>query len=280
MKCMKEICSIYVIRNSVNDKVYIGQTWNNVKSRFYKHKRLNNTDCPKLFNAMNKYGRENFYVEQILCIKNQKDADYFEDYFIKEFDTIKNGYNIKSGGSNGKHSEETILILKKYASMRKGKPGKKHTEISKQKISEGVRGKNHPNFGKTGPDTTFYGRIHSEETKQKMREAQAKLPSKKGIPISDKTKNLISIGNTGKVRTLIQKQNQSIRVTGKNNNFYGKKHTEESLKKMAIASTGRKQSPETLAKRVLATKITKANKKLAKEMQQFYASTIYLNLDI
>jgi hypothetical protein len=38
--------------------------------------------------------------------------------------------------------------------------------------------------------------------------------------------------------------------SGINNNFYGKKHTPEQIEKMRFASTGRKQSPETIAKRV------------------------------
>ena len=60
--------SIYIIRNTINDKVYIGQTTMTVMERFKNH--LKPSTCKqrstyKLYNAMNKYGKENFYVETL-----------------------------------------------------------------------------------------------------------------------------------------------------------------------------------------------------------------------
>lgn len=44
------------------------------------------------------------------------------------------------------------------------------------------------------------------------------------------------------------RKNQSERMKGKNNPFYGKKHSKESLEKVRISSTGRKKSKETIEK--------------------------------
>lgn len=65
---MKDICGIYMIRNKVNDKVYIGQSIS-IEERFCSHKRkLNNKthDSRHLQYAWNKYGEEAFEFE-IIC---------------------------------------------------------------------------------------------------------------------------------------------------------------------------------------------------------------------
>ncbi len=55
--------SIYIIKNTINDKVYIGQTTMTVHERFMSHKKpcvLKQRSTYKLYNAMNKYGSDNF----------------------------------------------------------------------------------------------------------------------------------------------------------------------------------------------------------------------------
>ena len=61
-----KIGSIYIIKNYINDKVYIGQTTMTVRERFMTHMKpsiCKRTPTRKLYNAINKYGRENFYYE-------------------------------------------------------------------------------------------------------------------------------------------------------------------------------------------------------------------------
>ena len=57
---------------------------------------------------------------------------------------------------------------------------------------------------------SFYGKHHSEETKQRIREA-----------------------NSGRKHTEESKQKISFAQSGDKNGFYGKKHSEESRKKMS-----------------------------------------------
>lgn len=75
--------SIYIIKNTVNPKVYIGQTTMSVKERFAAHKKpvtRKKRSSYKLYNAMNKYSVENFYVETLKKILNQ---EWIERSFVK-----------------------------------------------------------------------------------------------------------------------------------------------------------------------------------------------------
>lgn len=60
---------IYIIRNNINDKVYIGKTLlPTIEERFKEHiKDSKRERCEKrpLYNAINKYGEEHFYIELI-----------------------------------------------------------------------------------------------------------------------------------------------------------------------------------------------------------------------
>lgn len=122
--------TIYKITNIFNNKVYVGQTWEEADIRFSRHKRDKYKKCPKLFRAFEKYGRDNFKVQVILFAHTQLVLDYWEKYFIKKYDSIKNGYNCTTGGATGKHSEES------KRKMSKAKIGRKLSERTKKKISQ------------------------------------------------------------------------------------------------------------------------------------------------
>ena len=53
--------SIYLIKNDVNDKVYIGQTIQQVETRFKQHLRLNKSNKRQaIFKAIESIGKEHF----------------------------------------------------------------------------------------------------------------------------------------------------------------------------------------------------------------------------
>lgn len=94
--------SIYIIKNKINDKVYIGQTVQDIQERFKQH--LKPSTCKKrgtykIYNAINKYGKENFYVEVLETNIPQNELDNKEIYYIAEYDSYKNGYNSNNGGN-------------------------------------------------------------------------------------------------------------------------------------------------------------------------------------
>jgi len=104
---------IYKITNTVNNKVYVGQTkW--FKKRFGEHLKalLSNSHCNiHLQGSVNKYGKDNFIVEIIEFVEDLKELTAREQYWVdyyKSYDEC-NGYNLCKDVRNpwyGERSEE------------------------------------------------------------------------------------------------------------------------------------------------------------------------------
>ena len=222
------INAIYLLTNKLNNKKYVGQTWEGIVIRWQKHCAPSNTGCVKLHNAIMKYGRDNFYYEVLVFCSTQESADYWECYFIEKFDTIYNGYNIRGGGSRGIISEETKQKISKAntgkirsdqsrKNMSKGQIGKKYSKERNEKISNSLKGKPGRRLGKKnskehnealllsriGKPGGMLGKKHSNETKQKMSNAQK---GKKRPPRTDEWKRKQSIAQKGKSKSNTSKK--------------------------------------------------------------------------
>ena len=118
-----------------DNRVYIGQT-NNVLLRWkpsaYKH-------CAKFYNAIQKYGWKNFSHDILIDNLTIEEANEWEEYYIKKYDSIDDGWNLKLGGENHLHSEET---KQKMSKTRKGVP---HSQEHSQAISEALKGQKKTN---------------------------------------------------------------------------------------------------------------------------------------
>ena len=133
---------IYVIRNKINNKVYIGQS-TNVNGRWRQHLshlRRNIHHNEHLQSAWNKYGEINFEFS-ILELCDISCMDELERFYISKYNSMNAnfGYNRESGGN-----------LKKKSSKE-----------TKEKIS-----KNHANVSKE--NNPFYNKKHSTESIQKF----------------------------------------------------------------------------------------------------------------
>ena len=104
---------IYIIKNTKNEKVYIGQTIKTAEKRFKDHieaskNKMNDT---KLYRAIRKYGAKNFYCEPIEKVPFEK-LNEREKYWIKYYDSYNSGYNMTLGGEgNLKYTDEEVLEL-------------------------------------------------------------------------------------------------------------------------------------------------------------------------
>ena len=80
---------IYIIKNYINDKVYIGLTTRTVEIRFKEHLKLLKSNQSQLIHrAINKYGKNNFYVETLEeCSENLLDER--EMFYIEKYNSIK-----------------------------------------------------------------------------------------------------------------------------------------------------------------------------------------------
>ncbi len=98
---------IYIIQNNFNNKVYIGQTTKTIEERYKQH--LSCKDNSAIHQSMRKHGIENFYVSKIEECPNEK-LNEREVYWIKYYNSYKNGYNMTEGGQvNG-----IVETCKKY----------------------------------------------------------------------------------------------------------------------------------------------------------------------
>lgn len=103
---------IYQITNNVNGKIYVGKTVkNNIQERWKEHlKDYKKPRCEKrpLYDAMNKYGSENFSIKELEeC--SLEELNEKEIYWIAKLGSFKHGYNATAGG-DGKHYANYDLI--------------------------------------------------------------------------------------------------------------------------------------------------------------------------
>jgi len=131
-----ETFKIYKITNTVNGKVYIGQTIRNLEDRFKCHTRQKN--CRKLYNAIQKHGKENFTIELIEFCSNIKQLNDREIFWINTYKSNITGYNIELGGKNKITQQETKDKLSK--SLK----GRIFSDLHKRNISIGKTGNKNP----------------------------------------------------------------------------------------------------------------------------------------
>jgi group I intron endonuclease len=152
---------IYIYENLINAKIYIGQT-NNLKKRDSSHiNKKMAIDC-----AIKKYGRTNFSLNVITSSDSQEIADADEVYWIaraRELLGRENVYNITDGGDSCMRGRKHSEISKNKMSLA-GKGKKKPPRSEKHRINQSLamKGKVSPNKGKKA----------SEETKKKISAAQ------------------------------------------------------------------------------------------------------------
>jgi hypothetical protein len=155
----------------------------------------------------------NFTFDIIDEAISKEHIDQLEDEYIIKLDSRVNGYNCKSGGSYGKHSEE-----------------------SKAKMSVSKSGEGNVNFGKP----------RSEETRRKISEAL------KGHKVSEETKLKLSEnsgkGMLGRHQTEDAKRLISENQRGDKSVHFGKPLSDEHKTNIANALKGRVLSEEWKAK--------------------------------
>lgn len=91
---------IYIIKNDINDKVYIGKTEFSIEKRFKEHLFDSNkrqTEHRPLYRAISKYGKEHFWVEELEKCPSQLANDR-EKYWIEQYNSYYHGYNATFGG--------------------------------------------------------------------------------------------------------------------------------------------------------------------------------------
>lgn len=191
---------IYAIRNTVNEKYYVGQTSQGHTKRLTQHKYRAKADdrpnggCPKLYNAMRKHGIDKFYIELLDTVPEEVANDKETEY-IKKYDAFTKGYNTLEYGESRRgftHSPET---LRKMSESNKGRI------MSKESLDK--RRKTFVNKDKKKiiclEDKTIYkNKHHLAETlnmrpdniQQKLSTLQSKINNKKYMYLEDFNKSV------------------------------------------------------------------------------------------
>lgn len=134
---MRDNYVVYLHRNKINGKIYVGQTCN--LSERWRGEGKNYFNSIKFYNAIKKYGWDNFSHEVIYSNLNKEAADRIERELIRRYNSIKGGYNLKEGGSRGCLSKDS---LKKMSdSLKRGY--KEHPE-RREKIRSKALGREIP----------------------------------------------------------------------------------------------------------------------------------------
>lgn len=101
---------IYKIINDVNNKIYIGQTINDIQYRFRNHinQAMREPNC-KFHYAIKEIGAQHFTTILIEECPNEL-LNEREKYWIKYYNSVENGYNTTWGGSTGFHYDREIIL--------------------------------------------------------------------------------------------------------------------------------------------------------------------------
>lgn len=185
---------VYCHTNKINGKKYIGITSQKPKNRWGGNGQLYKKDKQtKFYNAIQKYGWNNFSHEILNSNLTQDKANQLEIYYIELYDTYNKGYNMTKGGSGSFGAMRTQEFREK---LRKANLGKKHpykakklTDEQRKAISNRFKGnsyakgnkywlgKNHTNeaiekdrIAHLGIKNGMYGKHMSEESKLKRKQ--------------------------------------------------------------------------------------------------------------
>lgn len=127
---------VYIAKNIVNNKVYIGITKRTLEKRIYEH--LYSSNIPdkyltiRFYNSIRKYGKENIKWDILYECSSIEELLKKEEYFIRLYDSTnpEKGYNMLKSSTffNYRHTKEfkdNLSLLKTDVkhSGRKGVPG-------------------------------------------------------------------------------------------------------------------------------------------------------------
>ena len=138
---------------SPNGKKYVGQTSQKANGRWRQGEGYKRNEY--FYRAIKKYGWENFDHKILFEHLSEEEANKEEKRLIQELELTnpQKGYNIREGGNNGGLSLET-----------------------RRKIGEAQKGEKNHMYGRRGCNNPLYGRIRTDEEKEKNKFAHKSKP--------------------------------------------------------------------------------------------------------
>jgi len=178
---------IYKITNTINNRIYIGQTVKTLQARWRSHCFSKNTYIGRAIRA---YGRDSFKKEIIETVNSLGELNVRECYWIEFHDSTNKeiGYNLTSGGERPCYTDESIKKMSASAKKRVMKP---FTQEHKDNISKSNKGR------KSKPCTperkAHLSRMNTGKIKIIHPDTGAKISkAKKGVRFSEAHKKALS----------------------------------------------------------------------------------------
>lgn len=171
---------VYKITNTVNGKVYVGQTKTSLNKRFTSHKCESKKEryTNKFYEEMRELGTENFKIESLSEIKTKTRDELSNMLNILEKEYIKilkPAYNAAPGGVGNTGVQWTQERKEKFKSLMSGENnhnfGKPLSEETKEKLSKALKGRLISEESRKSRSQKMKGVPKSEETREKMKEA-------------------------------------------------------------------------------------------------------------
>lgn len=174
---------IYVISNSINNKIYIGSAYNLHKRKLQHFNTLRNNKHKnsKLQNAYNKYGESNFEFDVLEFVDVDKLLDCEQkwmDFFKPEYNIIpyadrrefseSHRKNLSISHLGHKHTEESKIKIGLASKGNKYRKGVKISDEHKEKNRKALTGLKR----KRGKDNHLYGRKRPIEDIEKMKKTR------------------------------------------------------------------------------------------------------------
>ena len=217
-----KLCGIYLLTHMESGKKYIGQSVN-INARWAAH----SSRCSKSYigKAIQKYGWQSFSKE-ILLLCERCELNHEEARLIRDHNCVSpNGFNVREGGNQSPHSQETI------EKIRAIHLGRKRSQETKDKIRAKL---------KVRVFTIDHREKLSLAASSMSAETKAKIAkSLTGIKASDETKKKMS-----EARAHIRQSPESIAKAAASR--VGLKRTPEQRARMALSAKNRElnnQSP-------------------------------------
>lgn len=161
------------------NRSYIGQTIQDPNKRRLEHisNSRKSNKSHHFQNAIKKYGIESFSFEVIDEALSLEELNILEEKYIKEFDSINNGFNIRNGGNNKTHNKESIKLMsisQQNAHARRKLEGR---DIPWNKGKSGYKQSTHSDESKFNRSQKMINNYKNPEFKNKIIESVRKSHS-------------------------------------------------------------------------------------------------------
>lgn len=253
---------IYLIRNNINNKIYIGQTTSSVETRFKQHKkqlRDGNHGNAHLQSAWNKYGEDCWSVELLTECSSLEEMNEKERLLIQEYNSIDRnfGYNIREGGDGGgRHSDETKEKLREATELQWERDRLKLNAIRKAQWTDEYKEKMRTIMQEKWSTFEYAEKQNtsrkSESNREKLRAAAARNKSKKSAHMrsvwNDPERRKVMVESIKKSNTPEVNKQRSDSSKARYSNSEVKKRHSETMKHVLSNPEIRDKMSKSLAK--------------------------------